>query len=128
MIIATVLAISVSFSSVIGEFDLVILHNNDMHGRFEETERNSGTCKEQNRNKTCVGGMARTAYVVRKFRQAAADGTGPEVLFLNAGDTYVGTTWYSLYTYNISTEFLNALDPDAIVSISFCRVIVYVFK
>ncbi|KAJ8923034.1 hypothetical protein NQ315_001582 [Exocentrus adspersus] len=96
------------------DFDLLLLHNNDMHGRFEETERNSGTCKEQHRNVSCVGGFARTAHEIRRYRRLAVDGQGPEVLFLNAGDIYVGTVWYSLFTWNISAEFLNILEPDAL--------------
>ncbi|XP_066258393.1 protein 5NUC-like [Euwallacea similis] len=95
------------------DFSLVLLHNNDMHGRFEETERNSGTCQEGNRNNTCIGGMARTAHVVRSFREQEDQG-GPPVLFLNAGDTFVGTAWFSVFTWNISAAFMNVLKPDAI--------------
>ena len=38
------------------------------------------------------------------------------MLFLNAGDTYTGTTWFTLYKDNITAEFLNVLKPDAMVS------------
>ncbi|XP_066153260.1 protein 5NUC-like isoform X2 [Euwallacea fornicatus] len=95
------------------DFSLVLLHNNDMHGRFEETESNSGTCQKDHRNNTCIGGMARTAHVVRSFKEQEAQG-GPPVLFLNAGDTFVGTTWFSVFTWNISSAFMNLLKPDAI--------------
>ncbi|KAL1497991.1 hypothetical protein ABEB36_008863 [Hypothenemus hampei] len=94
--------------------DLIILHNNDMHGRFEETESNTGTCQTANRNRTCIGGMARTAHVIREFRKQATEGTGPSVLFLNAGDSFVGTAWFSVFTWNITSEFINLLEPDAI--------------
>ncbi|CAG9773881.1 unnamed protein product [Ceutorhynchus assimilis] len=96
------------------DFDLVILHNNDMHGRFEETERNTGTCQPDHRNKSCIGGMARTAHVIRAYRERHQKGTGPPVLYLNAGDTFVGTAWFSVFTWNISSTFLNALKPDAV--------------
>ncbi|XP_050515513.1 protein 5NUC-like isoform X3 [Diabrotica virgifera virgifera] len=95
------------------DFDLVILHNNDIHGRFEQTERNSGTCQPKNRNTTCIGGFARTAHVIRKHREAAQNGTGPEVLYLYAGDTFIGTVWYTVHTWNISSTFMNLLRPDA---------------
>lgn len=107
----------VSFALVVAacaEFKLLVLHNNDMHSRFEETERNSGTCKSQHRNISCVGGIARTAHEVRRYRKLAEDGQIPEVLVLNAGDTYVGTVWYSVFTYNISAEFINVLNFDAL--------------
>ncbi|XP_056630201.1 protein 5NUC-like isoform X2 [Diorhabda sublineata] len=98
---------------VLCNFDLLILHNNDIHGRFEETEKNSGTCQSKNKNRTCVGGFARIAHEVRKYRKAAADQSGPEVLFLNAGDTFIGTVWYTVHTWNISSTFLNVISPDA---------------
>lgn len=63
-----------------------------------------------------LGGMARTAHVVRAYRERAAQGTGPPVIFLNAGDSFVGTTWFSVFTWNITSAFINLLEPDAIVS------------
>ncbi|KAG5900036.1 hypothetical protein JTB14_009114 [Gonioctena quinquepunctata] len=100
--------------SVVCNFDLLLLHNNDLHGRFEETESNSGTCKDANRNRTCIGGFARIAHEVRRYRRLAQENKGPEVLFLNAGDTFVGTIWYNLFTWNISQTFINAIQPDAV--------------
>ncbi|XP_074040386.1 protein 5NUC isoform X2 [Leptinotarsa decemlineata] len=96
------------------DFDLLILHNNDMHSRFEETEPNSGTCKPENKNRSCVGGFARVVHEVRRYRKLAQENKGPPVLFLNAGDTYVGTVWYNLFTWNISQQSINILQPDAV--------------
>ncbi|KAF5296487.1 hypothetical protein FQR65_LT01476 [Abscondita terminalis] len=88
---------------------LLILHNNDMHSRFEETSRTSGTCKDKT---NCYGGFARVLHVIREARRAAADGTGPPVLYLNAGDTYTGTAWFSVHKWKIAADFLNLLHPD----------------
>lgn len=107
----TLIALLVVCSS--GEFELVILHTNDMHGRFEQTSRNSGTCKEGNGSNDCVGGFARLAHEVKRIRTSL---TGKDVLFLNAGDTYTGTTWFALYKHNITLEFMNSLDFDVVVS------------
>ncbi|XP_060521912.1 protein 5NUC-like [Cylas formicarius] len=96
------------------ELSMILLHNNDMHGRFDETERNSGSCQVSNRNKSCIGGFARTAHVIRKYRQKAKEGIYPPVLYLNAGDTFVGTSWFSVFTWNISSAFINILEPDAL--------------
>lgn len=52
---------------------------------------------------------------VREARKNESEG-GPPVLFLNAGDTYQGTPWYTLYKWNISYMFLNKLAPDAMVN------------
>ncbi|CAG9858469.1 unnamed protein product [Phyllotreta striolata] len=107
--VAVILALS---NAVVCHFDLLILHNNDIHGRFEETERNSGTCQPGHKNVSCVGGFARTVHVVRKYRNEAENGAGPNVIFLNAGDTFIGTVWYTIHTWNISSAFMNLLRPD----------------
>ncbi|KAJ6647255.1 Protein 5NUC, partial [Pseudolycoriella hygida] len=94
--------------------ELIILHNNDMHARFEQTSANSNTCsKEDVTNNRCYGGFARVGYELKRFREEAKNG-GVPVLYLNAGDTYTGTPWYSLYKDKIVTSFLNLLRPDAI--------------
>ncbi|XP_034651381.1 protein 5NUC [Drosophila subobscura] len=94
--------------------ELIILHNNDMHARFEQTNVNSGTCSQEDANTDkCYGGFARVAYEVRKYRKEAADG-GTAVLYLNAGDTYTGTAWFTLFKDEIASAFLNKLQPDAI--------------
>lgn len=98
-------------------FKIIILHNNDMHARFEQTGVLSNKCsKEDADNNQCYGGFARVAHEVRKFRQEAAEGKIPSVLYLNAGDTYTGTPWFTLFKDKIAAEFLKILKPDATVS------------
>ncbi|KAH8280429.1 hypothetical protein KR018_006987, partial [Drosophila ironensis] len=94
--------------------EFIILHNNDMHARFDQTSVNSGICppKDAHTNK-CYGGFARVAYEVRKYRKEAAAG-GTSVLYLNAGDTYTGTAWFTIFKDKIASAFLNKLQPDAI--------------
>jgi len=43
--------------------EFIILHSNDMHARFEQTNVNSGPClpEDANTNK-CYGGFARVAH------------------------------------------------------------------
>ncbi|XP_037947379.1 protein 5NUC-like [Teleopsis dalmanni] len=94
--------------------EFIILHNNDMHARFEQTGRDSGKCSPEDANTNkCYGGFARVAYEVRKYRDAAKNG-GTPVLYLNAGDTYTGTPWFTVFKDNITAAFLNKLEPDAI--------------
>ncbi|XP_045500492.1 uncharacterized protein LOC123697961 [Colias croceus] len=113
--------ISISSSSIVtppkkdGTFELLILHNNDMHARFEQTSQLSGACTTADRDAgKCYGGFPRVAHVVKEARKAAASGEGPPVLYLNAGDTYTGTAWFTIYKWKIAAEFLNALQPDAV--------------
>lgn len=37
-------------------------------------------------------------------------------IYLNAGDNFQGTLWYSLGRWNVTCEFLNMLKADAVVS------------
>lgn len=96
--------------------DLKILHNNDMHARFEQTDKFSAKCHPDEiiENK-CYGGFARVSYVLKEHRKVAENG-GPSVLYLNAGDTYTGTPWFTIFKDRIVSDFFNLLKPDAIVS------------
>ncbi|KAL5289325.1 hypothetical protein ACFFRR_009461 [Megaselia abdita] len=93
---------------------LTILHNNDMHARFEQVSMSSGTCTPDlaEANK-CYGGFARIAHLVRKYRKESEE-TGVPFLFINAGDTYTGTPWFTVYKDEIATKFVNLLKPDVI--------------
>ncbi|XP_017155292.1 protein 5NUC-like [Drosophila miranda] len=94
--------------------EFIILHNNDMHARFEQTNVNSGPCSQEDANTDkCYGGFARVAYEVRKYRNEAAGG-GTPVFYLNAGDTYTGTAWFTIFKDKIASAFLNKLQPDVI--------------
>nr|CAD7424036.1 unnamed protein product [Timema monikensis] len=96
-------------------FELVLLHTNDMHARFEQTTALSSRCTDADAEANrCYGGMARVASEVRKARARAASGEGPNVLFLNAGDTYQGTVWYTFHKWRIVARFINLLAFDAI--------------
>ena len=108
---------SVVFSAAIVPkgFDITILHNNDMHSRFDQTDVKTSECtKELMLRDLCFGGFARTAHLIKEFR---GDPTNP-VIYLNAGDTFTGTTWFSVYKDKIASELLNYLKPEAAVSIS----------
>lgn len=45
-------------------FEFLLLHNNDMHGRFDETDEYTNQCEVQDKIKNkCYGGFARVANV-----------------------------------------------------------------
>lgn len=95
-------------------FELIILHNNDMHARFEQTGAYGNDCQAADvASNRCYGGFARVAHKVREYRTKESNG-GTPVLYLNAGDTYTGTPWFTVYKDNITAAFLNILKPDAI--------------
>ncbi|XP_050489255.1 protein 5NUC-like isoform X1 [Bombus huntii] len=87
---------------------LRIVHTNDMHSRFEQTSRLSSVCsKKEAEEKKCYGGFARIATLVRQARNSSVP-----CLFLNAGDTYQGSMWFSVYKWEIVAKFLNLLAPN----------------
>lgn len=97
--------------------DLLLLHNNDMHAHFEQTDGSCNTCspKDAAENK-CYGGFARVSSIVKQYRSEAENG-GQAFLYLNGGDSYTGTPWFSLFRHQVVTDFMNVLKPDAMVSI-----------
>ncbi|XP_026548373.1 snake venom 5'-nucleotidase-like [Notechis scutatus] len=90
-----------------GSFELTILHTNDVHARVEETSRDSGKCTGED----CYGGVARRAAKIREIRASHRN-----VLLLDAGDQYQGTTWFHYFQGREVVKFMNILHYDAMVS------------
>lgn len=83
--------------------------------RFEEMSLASTSCKE---GEKCIGGYARAVTVIKQLKEEnAKNGLNP--IYLNAGDNFQGTLWYSFGRWNVTTQFLNMLDADAIVSVRY---------
>jgi 5'-nucleotidase len=89
-------------------FDLTILHTNDVHGRFEETDKHGFSCVS---NDACFGGVARIASVVKEVRNKEEN-----VVLVDGGDRFTGTLWSAVYKGNASRVFFNELNYTAIVS------------
>ncbi|GJQ83468.1 hypothetical protein Trydic_g8593 [Trypoxylus dichotomus] len=87
--------------------NLSIIHINDFHARFDETSPTSTVCKN---NSACIGGFSRIHTVVNQLYR-----TGSNPISLNAGDNFQGTTWYSMFKWNVTQFFLNMLPTDAMV-------------
>ena len=79
---------------------------NDIHSHFEEVNINTGTCKQGDKDKgVCYGGLSRIFSYVKDVRRV-----DPESIFLNAGDFYQGTMWYTIFKYQPVIEFSNLLN------------------
>lgn len=92
------------------EFPLAIIHVNDFHARFEETNVGSSSCKP---GETCIGGYARLVTKVKELLDTHSD---KNPIYLNAGDSFQGTLWYNMLRYNVTSYFLNMLRADAMVN------------
>lgn len=106
------------FSSVAKAQDLFpvsIIHFNDMHARFDETNIFSNTCKEDD---VCIGGYARVVSKVKELLRTKAE---KNPIYLNAADNFQGTLWYNIYRWNVTSFFLNLFPADATVRKVFAR-------
>ncbi|XP_060524942.1 apyrase-like isoform X2 [Cylas formicarius] len=88
-------------------FELSVIHLNDFHSRFDEVSHSGGNCKNAS---ACVGGFAR---IYTQIRQMKAE--NPDAVLLNAGDNFQGSLYYTIGKWNITQEFLNKIDWDAVV-------------
>ena len=91
-------------------FKLTILHTNDIHGRFEETDKHGFTCVSNN-DACTFGGVARIASVVKEVRNKEKN-----VVLVDGGDRFTGTLWSAVYKGNATRVFVNELNYTAIVS------------
>lgn len=108
--------------------NFILLHNNDLHGRFAESTIDGPDCRpEEALANKCYGGFARISSIVKRYRSEQDNENGLPVLFLNGGDTYVGTPWFQLFKHRICVEFMNALKPDVGVSAPIVQFIQYIF-
>ena len=87
------------------DFNLTILHTNDVHARFEETDALGGPCTSN-----CFGGVARRQTIVKEIRQSHRN-----VLFLDGGDQFQGTLWFTYYRGNATKFFMQKLGYDIMV-------------
>ena len=90
-------------------WEMSLLHVNDIHARMEETSKYSGPCQEKDKMAgKCFGGLARLSKAVENIK--AQD---ENVVWLNAGDFFQGTIWYSKFKWEPIVEFNNLLNFDA---------------
>ncbi|MGI9452740.1 MAG: bifunctional metallophosphatase/5'-nucleotidase, partial [Geminicoccaceae bacterium] len=112
-IIAGLAALLTAASPALAEYQLTILHINDMHARFEPINKYNSVCSaEDNEAGECFGGMARLRTAIDQRREAlAAD--GKNVLLLSAGDQFQGSLYYTQYKGSLSAELMNMIGFDA---------------
>ncbi|KAG8444817.1 hypothetical protein GDO86_009827 [Hymenochirus boettgeri] len=93
------------YSPGAANFQLTILHTNDVHARVEQTNQDSGKCGV---SQNCYAGVARRSSKIQDIR-----GTHQHVLLLDAGDQFQGTIWFNYYKGKEAAYFMNYLQYDA---------------
>ncbi|MEZ5812956.1 MAG: 5'-nucleotidase C-terminal domain-containing protein [Rhizobiaceae bacterium] len=92
------------------DYTLNIMHINDWHSRIESINRFDSTCSaEDEQEGKCFGGAARLVTAVAETRKKHEGGN---VLFLNAGDNFQGSLFYTTYKGAAEAEFLNLMKTD----------------
>ena len=86
--------------------DTAFFHINDVHAHLDEFSSSGTDCTRPERG--CYGGYARVKHVIEDQRPNVEDS-----LWLNAGDEFQGTLFYSYYGGEKIAEVLNELEFDA---------------
>ncbi|MDO9415185.1 5'-nucleotidase C-terminal domain-containing protein [Pararhizobium sp.] len=103
--------ITLSSGAAFADYELNILHINDLHSRIESINKFDSTCSAEEEGKNeCFGGVARLKTEIDTRRKALA---GKNVLLLNAGDNFQGSLFYTTYKGAAEAEFLNLMKFDA---------------
>lgn len=87
------------------DFELTLLHTNDVHARVEQTSRDSGKCTHTS---DCYAGVARRFTKIQEIRKNEQN-----VLLLDAGDQYQGTVWFNVYKGKEAAYFMKKLGYQA---------------
>jgi 5'-nucleotidase/UDP-sugar diphosphatase len=111
--LATLVALLLSIAPVAtaqeGEFTLVVLHTNDVHGRVLQFDQYGSACSEDAAAEgECFGGVARRATAISDIRDE-----GGNVILVDAGDQFQGTLFYNQYKGEEAQRFMNELGYDA---------------
>ncbi len=102
---------ALSAGAAFADYELNILHINDLHSRIESINKYDSTCSAEEESKNeCFGGVARLKTLIDRRRQELV---GKNVLLLNAGDNFQGSLFFTTYKGAAEAEFLNLMNFDA---------------
>ncbi|KAJ7221394.1 Metallo-dependent phosphatase-like protein [Mycena pura] len=87
-------------------FNITIFHVNDIHAHLDEVTTSGTDCTTP--SKGCFGGYARIKAAVDAGRETVMNS-----LFLNMGDEFQGTLFFSFYGGEVIADTLNQLGFDA---------------
>ncbi|KAG8820596.1 hypothetical protein FRC19_008734 [Serendipita sp. 401] len=89
-----------------GNYNVTIVHTNDVHAHLDQWRAGRGTdCEPE---KECIAGYARIKSKVAELRQTLQD-----PIFLNAGDEFQGTLFFTYYGGEKISYSINDVGYDA---------------
>ncbi|KAI1499567.1 5'-nucleotidase [Biscogniauxia marginata] len=89
-----------------GNYNISFYHVNDVHAHLDQFSSSGTDCTNPSRG--CYGGYARIKTVIEDTRPEH-----PDSLWLNVGDEFQGTLFYTFYGGEKIAETLNQLEFDA---------------
>ncbi len=105
--------LALSGGTAFADYELNILHINDLHSRIEPINKYDSTCSAEEEGKNeCFGGIARMKTAIDTRRKALSD-AGANVLVLDAGDQFQGSLFYTTYKSQAVADFMNGIGFDA---------------
>ncbi len=105
--------LALSGGTAFADYELNILHINDLHSRIEPINKYDSTCSAEEEGKNeCFGGIARVKTAIDTRRKALTD-AGANVLVLDAGDQFQGSLFYTTYKSEAVADFMNGIGFDA---------------
>ncbi len=108
-ILSTTAMLALTAGTAAADFNLTILHTNDFHDRFEPISGSDGPCSAEDAEAgACFGGAARLVTAVNGARAA-----GNNTIFVDAGDWFQGTLFYTQYKGSMTADMMNSLAYDA---------------
>jgi len=99
------------------DFELTVLHTNDVHAHIEQFNTYGGTCQpEHAKNNECFGGVARRHTVITDIRNK-----NPNTILIDGGDQFAGTLWFTVYKGEAALRFMNYTKYQAMVRLYTAR-------
>ncbi|XP_002741916.1 snake venom 5'-nucleotidase-like [Saccoglossus kowalevskii] len=109
MYLELVIPVLVNVLLTVSALDLVIIHTNDIHARFDESDKRAGDCSEdEHQAGKCFGGVARIVTKINELKEQHDN-----VLVLDAGDQFQGTLWFYHYRGAAAAHFMQTIGYDA---------------
>ncbi|MBU1316714.1 MAG: 5'-nucleotidase C-terminal domain-containing protein [Alphaproteobacteria bacterium] len=107
----TASAMALFAGTALADYELNILHINDLHSRIEAINKYDSTCSAEEAAKNeCFGGIARVKTAIDTRRGELGDAN---LLVLDAGDQFQGSLFYSMFKSGPVADFMNGIRFDA---------------
>lgn len=108
LIVLLIILVLSSFE-VLANFDLQVLHTNDVHSRVLQIDDYDQPCKSVDyKAGKCYGGVARRAHLIKKMRAEKK-----HTLLLDAGDQFQGSSFFAKYRGKEASIFMNMMRYNA---------------